>query len=240
MAAVMSLEAALAVFVFGGLSLGPAAIQHCDLRPGGGAGRFTGGCGRPWGENVTMTLAKAGAVSSGRWRPGVDPADVWAGELKEGADTSRVELERYADGAAILRTDYGWFIVSALRSDTASLTFDFDPAREAAPSNLDREIVRLADAILSDASVWNRADDRNCPAAATKWSIYCAMIRATTEIAGAPHHRRPAMQVVRQIIDKRSVGRNYPHRLMFYNNDPRTTEADLRSLFAEALARMAR
>ena len=219
--------------------LQPAPVQHCELRAAGGR-RFIGPCGRPWGENVTMTLERAVAVSSGRWRPAVEAVDVWAGKLKEGSDSSPVELECDSDGATILRTDYGWFTVSSLRGDSASLTFDFDPVREAAPSDLDRQIVRRADAILSDASVWNRADDRNCPAAATKWSIYCAMIRATAEIAGAPHHRRPAMQVVRHIIDERSVGRNYPHRLMFYNNDPRTTEADLRTLFAEALTRMVR
>jgi hypothetical protein len=44
--------------------------------------------------------------------------------------------------------------------------------------------------------------------------------------------------VVREIVDQRSAGRKYDHRLMGYNNDPSTRLEDVQSLFAEALARM--
>jgi hypothetical protein len=43
---------------------------------------------------------------------------------------------------------------------------------------------------------------------------------------------------VREIVDERTKARNYNHRMMDYNNDPTTTPADVRSLFAEALARI--
>jgi hypothetical protein len=66
------------------------------------------------------------------------------------------------------------------------------------------------------------------------------MTRATLEVTGGIHHRRPAMEVVRQIVDGRSKGRQYEHRLRDYNNDPRTTLSDVRSLFEEALARLKR
>jgi hypothetical protein len=64
------------------------------------------------------------------------------------------------------------------------------------------------------------------------------MQRATIEVTGAFHHRRPALEVVRLIVEKRTVGRPYHHRLMDYNNDPSTHLDDVRSLFAEALAQM--
>ena len=75
-------------------------------------------------------------------------------------------------------------------------------------------------------------------ATATTWSIYCAVERPQIEVAGGFHHRRPAGELVREIVDERTKGRNYHHRMMDYNNDPTTTLADVRSLFTEALARI--
>ena len=40
------------------------------------------------------------------------------------------------------------------------------------------------------------------------------------------------------MVEERSAGRNYSHRMMDYNNDPRTLIADVRSLFAEAITRI--
>jgi hypothetical protein len=116
--------------------------------------------------------------------------------------------------------------------------FKLDTSHEVAPGPFDREILKRADAILSSAQVWNRADDRKCPATATTWSIYCAAERATIEITGGFHHRRPALELVREIVDERTKGRNYQHRLMDYNNDPSTTLAEVHSLFVEALGRI--
>jgi hypothetical protein len=64
------------------------------------------------------------------------------------------------------------------------------------------------------------------------------MEKATIEVSGAFHHRRPALQVVREIVDERTAGRPYEHRLMDYNNDPATRLEDVQSLYAEALKRI--
>jgi len=103
---------------------------------------------------------------------------------------------------------------------------------------MDEKIVRRAAEILSNEKVWNRADNRECPATATTWSIYCGMERATIDVTGAFHHRRPALQLVREIVDERTVGRRYHHRLMDYNNDTTTHLSDVQSLFQDALRRM--
>jgi len=113
-----------------------------------------------------------------------------------------------------------------------------DASHAVAPGPLDRAILKRADVILSAANLWSRADDRKCLPTATSWSIYCAAERATIEITGGFHHRRPAMELVRQIVDERSKGRSYHHRLMEYNNDASTTLADVHSLFAEAIGRI--
>jgi hypothetical protein len=119
----------------------------------------------------------------------------------------------------------------------SGLSFDLDATREVPPNAVDREIVKRAAAILSSASAWNRADDRNCSASATTRSIYCAMEKASTDVTGGADHRRPAMEAVREVVEDRSAGRGYHHRLMDYNNDPRTTLADIAAIFAEALTR---
>jgi len=152
--------------------------------------------------------------------------------------TDKVEIEIYAGGTGVIRTYNGWYAVTGFALKDSALQFRFDHDHEVPPNDLDRQILQRALAIITSDAVWNRADNRQCPAGATTWSIYCAEERATTEVTGAFHHRRPALELVREIVDERSKGKSYSHRLMDYNNDPQTTFADLKSLFAEALARI--
>jgi hypothetical protein len=106
------------------------------------------------------------------------------------------------------------------------------------PNALDQKIVHEAAAILSTEAAWNRADNRKCPANATTWSIYCALEKATFDVTGGIHHRRPAVEVVREIVEERTAARNYHHHLTDYNNDPATHLDDVQSLFQEALSRI--
>jgi len=149
-----------------------------------------------------------------------------------------VEIEIYTGGAGVIRTYAGWFPVSGFTLGDSMLQFEFDPAQEVPPNGLDREILQHAAAIITSDAVWNRADNRKCAPNATTWSIYCAEQRASIEVTGGFHHRRPALELVRQIVEERSKGKAYPHRLMGYNNDPATRLEDVRSLFAEAIARI--
>lgn len=159
-----------------------------------------------------------------------------AGDLERATDD--VEIEIYAGGTGIIRTYNGWYAVSGFSAKGTMLHFQVDTLKEIPPGALDREILQRADRILASESVWNRADDRNCPATATTWSIYCAVEKAEVEVTGGFHHRRPAGELVREIVDDRAKSRNYHHRMMDYNNDPTTTLEDVRSLFAEALRRI--
>jgi hypothetical protein len=217
---------------------GPARASTCALLES--SGHWSGSCGALVEHTATeATLAPAAAISTGAWRSDAKPASVWSGTIKTREyPPTPVEVEIYADGSGVMRTLFGWFPVAHLTRDGQHLRFDVDGDREAAPSAVDRAIVERARTLLSTPAVWNRADNRKCPPAAGNWSIYCAMEKATVDVAGAFHHRRPALQVVRAIVDERSAGRPYQHRLMDYNNDPATTHADVRSLFAEALRRI--
>ena len=148
-----------------------------------------------------------------------------------------VEVEVYPDHAGAIRTLEGWFPISRFDARDSTVRFTIDTTAQVALSSLDRKIIERADAILVTDAVWNRSDNRECPAAATTWSIYCALERATIELSGGFHHRRPALELVRQVIEDRAKDRGYNHLLMDYNNDPTTHLRDVRSVFAEALAR---
>ena len=92
----------------------------------------------------------------------------------------------------------------------------------------DVRILHRAEQILDSPAKWNRNDNRQCPANAKTFSLYCAIERATDEVTGHFAHREAAMQETRFVIDSIAANRNYEHRLMNYNNDPTTTFADIR------------
>jgi len=98
-------------------------------------------------------------------------------------------------------------------------------------TNADLEIVKRAQRILGSPSKWNRADNRECPAGAKTFSLYCALQTATKEVAGKSEHRGAALQEARFVIDEIAADRDYNHRLMDYNNDPTTTFADIQEVF---------
>ncbi|HEX3464306.1 MAG TPA: hypothetical protein VHS78_09700 [Candidatus Elarobacter sp.] len=233
MFAMLVLSTALAV------SPPEVSLRTCAFEPSGS--RWTGSCGRLFHQQPRMTLARAAAITTGVWRDDVTPMEVWSGEMTgEGSHDAPLELEIDAGGTGVFRTEYGWFPVSGYAASATMLSFRLDASHEVPPDQLDRRIVQLADATLSSPAVWNRADNRRCPASASAWSIYCAVERVEIQVTGGFHHRRPAMELVRRVIEERTAGRHYHHRLMDYNNDPSTALADVHSVFAEALARMDR
>jgi hypothetical protein len=155
-----------------------------------------------------------------------------------GKSTDDVEIEIYSGGTGVIRTYNGWFPVSGFAASDSTVRFQIETAQQVPPNALDRAILQRAATILTSDAVWNRADNRKCPATATTWSIYCAVERASIELAGGFHHRRPAQELVRQIVDERTKGKSYNHRMMDYNNDPSTHLSDVQSLLAEAVRRI--
>jgi hypothetical protein len=99
-------------------------------------------------------------------------------------------------------------------------------------TQVDLEIAARAREILDSPSKWNRADTRVCPPTATKFSLYCALEKATKEKSGKFAHRDAAMQEARFVIEDIAPHVNsYEHRLKDYNNDPSTTFADVQKFF---------
>ena len=112
-----------------------------------------------------------------------------------------------------------------------------DPEVHPTVTQNDVRILERAQQILDSPTKWNRNDNRNCPADAKTFSLYCAIERATDEVTGHFAHRAAAMQEARFVIDAVAPNRkNYEHRLMGYNNDPTTTFADIRHVLQMAEA----
>jgi hypothetical protein len=124
-------------------------------------------------------------------------------------------------------------ILSALSLCAQNSNSSDSPHADPPVSQDDIRIVRRASELLNSAAKWNRADNRQCPSEAKTYSLYCALEQATKEISKKFEHRGAAMQQARFVIDEDlAKGNHYEHRLMDYNNDPKTKFADVQRFFA--------
>ena len=97
-----------------------------------------------------------------------------------------------------------------------------------------------AEALLSSAAVWNRADERECKddEATGKRSLFCALEKACIDVLGSYDHRRVALQEVRFAVEDATRGRAFEHRLRDFNNLPETRFEDVRRVLAVAKDRV--
>jgi hypothetical protein len=118
-----------------------------------------------------------------------------------------------------------FFFATVLKAQSSSR----EPWEVSPPvTKTDLQIAQRAREILNSPAKWNRADTRVCPAQARAFSLYCALEKATLEVTGQFQHRGAAMQQARFAIEDLDPNwRLYHHRLMDYNNDPRTTFPDI-------------
>ena len=105
----------------------------------------------------------------------------------------------------------------------------------------DLRILERANALLKDEHAWNRNDDRACDddKAAGKWSLFCALETACTEVLGEYDHRRAALQEVRFVVEEVTRGREFEHRLMDFNNLPETRFDDVKQVLRTSALRVA-
>ncbi|HHE65328.1 MAG TPA: hypothetical protein ENL09_04825, partial [Bacteroidetes bacterium] len=87
----------------------------------------------------------------------------------------------------------------------------------------DLKIIQAANLLLSDSSKWNNEDDRRCQTdiAKEKYSLSCALLKASIDVTGEYVHRRSAIQLVRN--ETKEIGSNrdvFTHQLKEWNNHP--------------------
>ena len=104
----------------------------------------------------------------------------------------------------------------------------------------DLRILEKAESLLSDESVWNRQDDRECQddEATGKRSLFCALQKACIDVLGQYDHRRVALQEVRFAVEDATRGRAFEHRLRDFNNLPETGLVDIKRVLRVAKERV--
>lgn len=104
----------------------------------------------------------------------------------------------------------------------------------------DLRILTRADELLSDVSVWNRSDDRECSddEAMGKRSLFCSLRKACIDVLGTYDHRRVALQEVRFAVEDATRGQDFAHRLMDFNNLPSTQFTDVKEVLRVAKERL--
>ena len=124
-------------------------------------------------------------------------------------------------------------VLAALLVAVLSRAQTVEEPSEARPAvtSMDLKIAKRAREILNTPAKWNRSDTRICPPQAKRFSLYCTIEKATSDVGGYFEHRSAAMQEARMVIEEVYPDwRRYEHRLKDYNNDPRTTFADIQKV----------
>jgi hypothetical protein len=181
----------------------------------------------------TASLTLARTSTPGRWlgnMDGVKPEDPKRAEV----------VPNKTGGGSVARLPYGWFKVMELQETPGNLLLRLDASRQVRPDRDDLAIIDRAIALLPNKDVWNKQDNRECPAGQSKLSLFCAMMQATTEISGGVHYRQPAMQAVREELNLVDAARIKTHRIMDYNNHSDTTLEEVHALLRKAKDRVGR
>jgi len=163
----------------------------------------------------------------------------WIGTM-EGAqpeDPTRFEV---VEGARIAKVPFGWFALQSARTDENGLFLSIAADKQLPPTEDDIRILERARALLSDERHWNKQDDRTCRPNPERWSLFCALMRATEEVSGGVHYRQPALQAAREVLNEVGGNRLGKHRLMDYNNHPATTLEEVHQLLRTAQSRLAK
>ncbi len=196
---------------------------ECEMRHQGHS-EYRGECITSGGEPRTIHLRLTPDAGAFPWRGTI---------VGPRSDTGTIAVSppspaHYPTGAIQLPNI--WVTLTSFELTDERMSFSFNLRADAPPTTIDLQIVRRARQILSDVSVWDRADDRVCEANARTWSLYCALYQATADVTGESHHRQPALQVVRRIVAEVGAERIEGHRLMDFNNHPETTLAEIHAI----------
>jgi hypothetical protein len=188
--------------------------------------------------------------------PGSGAPHLWLGTIRgsrfrsaaSSGPTGESEIGIDIRPGGALRLGRSWLVLRDVRRDASGLGFAFRFDRAQRATEVDVRILERARAMLSDNSVWNRADTTDMGAApttgfgcepSTRQSVFCATYVASVEIAGDYAHFRPAVNAVRQALGAASKQR-YRHPLIDFNNDSSTTLRDVHDVFDSAIAAVRR
>jgi len=132
----------------------------------------------------------------------------------------------------LIKTKVGSFVMDELVINDNSISFSINLQPTPPVTITDLQIIEKVRELLKNKDCWNQEDDRDCRDDIEKkrYSLFCALKVASTEVEGEYNHRNAIMQKVRIHINNRYPDKLFAHRLRDYNNMPETTFSDLMNL----------
>lgn len=128
-----------------------------------------------------------------------------------------------------MKSSLGYFLWEYMSVQDGKLNFAIywwycPPATE-----VDLEIIEMAEKLLADSNHWHKDDDRKCEddLENNKWSLFCALKYSSMEKTGEYNHRNAAIQTVRFVIDESIPDHGFEHTLMDFNNAQFTKHKDI-------------
>ncbi len=128
-----------------------------------------------------------------------------------------------------MKTTLGYFLWEWMDIQDDRVTFVINWWYCPPAQKIDLDIIKMSKQFLRDSSSWHKEDDRRCDddIHGKKWSLFCVLKFASTELTGEYNHHNTSMQMVRFAIDEIKPEHVYDHTLMDYNNDPSTSHSDI-------------
>jgi len=102
----------------------------------------------------------------------------------------------------------------------------------------DAAIISRAIELIHDESVWDKKDNRQCSNEKPKLSLYCALRKASFDVAGEFQHESAAMEEVRGVILELNPNTKFSHILMDFNNDPYVSMSEIHFLLKKVRANL--
>lgn len=128
-----------------------------------------------------------------------------------------------------MKSTLGYFLWEYMSIQEGQLRFAIywwycPPATE-----VDLDIIEMAEQLLADSSHWHKNDDRDCSddISSNQWSLFCALKHSSIVKTGEYNHHNTAIQTVRFVIDELIPNHGFGHTLMDFNNRPFTRYKDI-------------
>ncbi|HEV8081427.1 MAG TPA: hypothetical protein VGP43_11980 [Chitinophagaceae bacterium] len=133
-----------------------------------------------------------------------------------------------------------WYKVRDLKLSEKKIEFTYNSNSLGPPTEVNLTILRELKKYFTDSTKWNRDDKRvsgrsDCQPNTQKRTLFCAIYYASADIMG-DFYAGPSFQGILDAVKRVIKGAQHP--IQSFNNDPKTTFADLHAVINDAINTM--
>jgi len=145
--------------------------------------------------------------------------------------------------AGILGTAFfvnSWYKVQNIKLSEKKIEFTYDPNSLSPASEINLAILQQVKRYFTDSTKWNKDDKRttafsDCQPNTEQRTLFCALYYASVNIMG-DFFAGPSFQAIIDAINRVRKGAQHP--IQSFNNDPKTTFAELHEVLNDAINKM--